>query len=317
MIIKQSDERTEDILALRRLLSRSDIAANQTKRVQKELIALRSGLKGEREAAYHIDFHYGAGENYAIIHDLRVEFEGRTAQIDHLIIGRFLQCFVCETKYWSDGVSINESGEFSAHYGERTIGVPSPIMQNARHIKVLSSVLASGLIDRPKRLGLNVPADLTPITLVSTRAKIKRPSGLNSQNYSEVIKADQLADRIQAHADTKTSALRLARLVSAEALREFATGIANLHTPIQFNYAAKFGFGPSRKQPMKALSFKQQSSLIEADSPQGADVPLEATDPVKRYQCAVCAGAVELKVARYCWFNRDRFKGEIRCRSHQ
>jgi len=178
MIIKQADARTHDIELLKHIKSLSHISREQAKRVEKELISIRSGLKGEREAAYHIDFHYGAGENYAIIHDLRLEHEGRVAQIDHLIIGRMLQTFLCETKYWSDGVSINEQGEFSAHYGQRKIGVPSPIMQNARHIKVLSSLLNSGQIERPKRLGMKLPFTLNPITLVSTGANIQRPEGL-------------------------------------------------------------------------------------------------------------------------------------------
>ena len=99
MIIKQADDRSCDIDILKNLRSLPHITANQANRLDKELIALRSGLKGEREAAYHIDFHYGDGQNHAIIHDLRIEFDGWVAQIDHLILGRLLTGFICETKY--------------------------------------------------------------------------------------------------------------------------------------------------------------------------------------------------------------------------
>ena len=46
----------------------------------------------------------------SVIHDLRIECEGRVAQIDHLLIGRFLDIWVCETKNFSEGIAINEQG---------------------------------------------------------------------------------------------------------------------------------------------------------------------------------------------------------------
>jgi Nuclease-related domain len=241
MIIKKADNRNCDIETLKKLRSLPRISSDQVNRLDKELITLRSGLKGEREAAYHIDFHYGDGLNYAIIHDLRIEHAGQVAQIDHLILGRMLTGFLCETKYWSDGVSINPEGEFTAHYGQKSFGIPSPILQNARHIKVLNSLLASSLVNRPKRLGVTLPINLNPITLVSTRAIIQRPSGEIREKFIEVIKADQLDDFIQARMVKVTSALSIGKLVGADTLRNFAQSIAALHTPIRINYAAKFG----------------------------------------------------------------------------
>lgn len=242
MIIKKADDRSCDIETLKRLQSLPRITRDQVTRLGKELATLRSGLKGERDAAYHINFHYGDGLNYAIIHDLRIEHAGRVAQIDHLILGRMLTGFLCETKYWSCGVSINPEGEFTAHYGgQKTFGIESPILQNARHIKVLNSLLASKRIKRPKRLGVTLPINLHPITLVSTRAIIRRPSGKIREKFIEVIKADQLDGFIQAHHEKSTSALSLGKLIGADTLRSFAQSIAALHTPIKIDYAAKFG----------------------------------------------------------------------------
>ncbi len=296
MIIKKADDRSYDVETLKNLRSLPHITGDQVNRLDKELAALRSGLKGEREAAYHIDFHYGDGLNYAIIHDLRIEYEGQVAQIDHLILGRMLTGFLCETKYWSDGVSINPEGEFSAHYGQKTFGIPSPIMQNARHIKVLNSLFASTYIARPKRLGITLPINLKPITLVSTGAIIRRPSGKIREKFIEVIKADQLGDYIQVHMDKNTSVLSLGTLISADKLRRLAQSIAALHKPIRINYAAKFGI-------TAPPSFELNKIITPATT--------------KIYHCAICAAQVELKVARFCWFNKDRFNGEIRCRVHQ
>lgn len=315
MIIKQADDRTHDIETLEHIIRLPYISRDQAKRAEKELIALRSGLKGEREAAYHIDFHYGTGENYAIIHDLRLEYEGRVAQIDHIVIGRMLQGFLCETKYWSDGIAINDQGEFSAQYGSKKIGVPSPIMQNKRHIKVLSSVLASGRVDRPTRLGIKLPVSLYPITLVSTGAKIQRPDGLDKKKYAEVIKADQLDDYIQSYLDVNTSVFALGKVVSPSTLHGFAEAISTMHTPIKIDYWSKFGIETASRPIVPNLSGTRQAPQIQAAlntsaSPEKVKVP-------KEYFCAVCTKVVELKVARFCWFNKERFNSEIRCRAHQ
>ena len=317
MIIKQADARTHDIDLLKHIKSLSHISREQAKRVEKELISIRSGLKGEREAAYHIDFHYGAGENYAIIHDLRLEHEGRVAQIDHLIIGRMLQTFLCETKYWSDGVSINEQGEFSAHYGQRKIGVPSPIMQNARHIKVLSSLLNSGQIERPKRLGMKLPFTLNPITLVSTGANIQRPEGLNQKKYAEIVKIDHLNDYMTTHFDSNMSPFSLGKLVSADTLRSFAEGLSELHKPLKIDYWKKFGINPSRPSKGNTSSPSVSSHPLVIQSSQSQDTKTKKRASQKQYFCNVCKAEVELKVARFCWFNKKRFNGEIRCRTHQ
>jgi len=315
MIIKKPDDRSSDIETLKNLRSLPHITRDQVNRLDKELIALRSGLKGEREAAYYIDFHYGDGLNFAIIHDLRIEHEGQVAQIDHLILGRMLTGFLCETKYWSDGVSINPEGEFSAHYGRKTFGIPSPIMQNARHIKVLNKILASNHVNRPKRLGMTLPINLNPITLVSTGATIRRPPGKIREKFIEVIKADQLDDYIQARMDENISALSLGKLIGANTLRSFAQSIAVLHTPIRIDYAAKFGITASPPSELNKtiapVAIKQASRLQPI-----ANRPAKVSS-TKVYHCAICVAPVELKVARFCWFNKARFNGEIRCRAHQ
>ena len=317
MIIKRADARTHDIEVLKRIKGLSHISRDQARLVEKELIALRSGLKGEREAAYHIDFHYGSGQNYAILHDLRLEYEGRVAQIDHLIIGRMLQVFLCETKYWSDGIAINDQGEFSAHYGRKIIGVPSPIMQNARHMKVLSDLLASDKISRPKRFGMMLPFTINPITLVSTGANIQRPEGLGADKYSEVIKSDQLDAYIQMHSVSNMSAFAVGKLVSRHTLRNFAESLSALHTPIKIDYRAKFGIDPAEafSENSSGPSMSFQVSLSSGLKNGNASEEKE-TSP-KQYFCAICKGEVDLKVARFCWFNKERFDSQIRCRAHQ
>ena len=101
-------------------------------------------MSGERDAAYAIEFHYGANKNRMTIHDLRIELDGRVAQIDHLIINRLLDIWVCESKHFSEGVAVDEHGEWVAFYDHRPYGIPSPVEQNRRHIAVLGRCVREG-----------------------------------------------------------------------------------------------------------------------------------------------------------------------------
>lgn len=48
-----------------------------------------------------------------VLHDMRLEINGRFAQIDHLLMNRGFDLYVLETKTFNTGVSINERGKFS------------------------------------------------------------------------------------------------------------------------------------------------------------------------------------------------------------
>ena len=108
MVIKPADSRNGDLETLQSLLQHPDATADRKRKIEQEIRTLQSGLKGEREAAYEINFHYGPSRNWAIIHDLRIEHDGRAAQIDHLLINRVLEVYVCESKRFAEGIAITD-----------------------------------------------------------------------------------------------------------------------------------------------------------------------------------------------------------------
>ena len=116
MIIKQSEHRDADITELNTLLATAHIGTAVKNKIEREIRNIRSGMAGEKEAAYNIDFHYADSKNWMVIHDLRLEHQGQSAQIDHLLINRFMEIYVCESKRFGEGIAINEHGEFSAYY---------------------------------------------------------------------------------------------------------------------------------------------------------------------------------------------------------
>ena len=68
------------------------------------------------------------------------------ANIDHLILDRLLELWVCETKSFAEGVAINSHGEWERLAGDQRSGMPSPIEQNKRHMAVLRQVFEDGLV---------------------------------------------------------------------------------------------------------------------------------------------------------------------------
>jgi len=145
MLIKSADDKQPQIDALNALGARPDVDSATGRKVDAEIRQTRAGVAGERDAAYEIEFDSGPSRNRMTIHDLRLEVDGRIAQIDHLIITRLLDFWVCESKHFAEGVAINDHGEWTAFYGRQAHGIASPVEQNRKHIEVLRDVFDKGL----------------------------------------------------------------------------------------------------------------------------------------------------------------------------
>jgi hypothetical protein len=324
MIIKEADEKKSQTATLEALATRRDASPDVRKRIEQELRNIRSGIKGEEEAAYEINFHFGASKNYAVIHDLRIEVEGRVAQIDHLLIGRFLDVWVCETKSFCEGIAINQQGECSRFYNNKPSGMPSPFEQNKKHIMVLGALFKTGMVQLPTRLGFAIKPNMTSVVLVSKNARISRPKS-KIAGVESIIKSDQFRSMIDRATDGDNNPLTMAKLIGPDTLENFARAIAAQHKPVTFNWAARFGL------PEITPGYVSSHDAIMRATPPPLPIPVvasirteemgpvtnEVNRPKKKLICATCSEPVELKVARFCWFNKARFGENIYCRECQ
>lgn len=304
MQIKAADDRTADVSALEALLERSGLATSTRQRIEQEIRSIRAGVVGERDAAYEIEFYFGKSGNYVTIHDLRLEHDGRVAQIDHLIINRVLQVWVCESKHFVDSVSINAQGEWTRSYRGREYGVPSPIEQNKKHIDVLDAILRSGAISLPRRIFTMHP-DLMSLVLVSNNAVIKRPRG-KVEGLDTVIKAERLKTGIY---DTWDDSVRtmVQRLVSTVTIERIAKDLVAMHRPIAFDWAARFGVSAAPEGPAPSPVAAPPAAV----APRGA-----STDPSGK-PCDRCGGSTTFAEVAFCRYNKLRFSGGIYCRPCQ
>lgn len=246
MLIKAADDKSPSLAHLEKLLTHPNLIDSQKKAIEQELRFMRAGLKVEKEVAYLIDFDFKDSKNYVVIHDLRLEINGRVAQIDHLLINRTLDAFVLETKSFHAGLKINDNGEFLRwnDYKKTFEGMPSPIEQNQRHLKVLQDALEQ--IELPRRLGFRLMPKLIPLVLISPNARIDRPTKFDT---SSVIKADTLKRHImELYDDSIAATLKnslgtlsaAAKIVSPETVEDVARKLAALHKPITIDYNTKF-----------------------------------------------------------------------------
>jgi hypothetical protein len=230
MLIKKADDQSERINALE---SEMNGGGPNAKRARDEFHIRSAGLKGERDSAYLIDFDYAKSPNWAVIHDLRLEHDGRTAQIDHVLINRWMDVYVLETKHFNAGLKITDDGEFLRwnNYRRTFEGMASPLEQNERHIQVLKEVLA--LIEFPTRLGVRIAPNLQSFVLVAPAARIDRPKRFDA---SRVIKADQLKKSIWRDIESENPIFGLlktaAKIVSSETVEYVARQLASRHVPL-------------------------------------------------------------------------------------
>ncbi len=297
MLIKEADDRTADIKVLEALLTRPGLDATPKRAIEAELRRLKAGVRGEREAAYEIEFHYGQNPNRMTIHDLRLEVDGRVAQIDHLLIDRLLGIWVCESKHFSEGVAVDEFGEWTGFYNHRPFGIGSPIEQNRKHIAVLGDAFAKRLVELPRRLGVGIKPEVRGLVLVSKTARISRPKTKAARSrilgLESVIKVDQLKPMLDKDWDEKgVTAFR--RLVSPSTIEALARHLVALHRPASFDWPAKFGL--SDRAP--------EDGEIDRST---------ATADDDAATCDSCGRKVSRAVIEFCQARNQLFNDRILC----
>jgi hypothetical protein len=295
MLIKQVDDRSEELVQLERIAKSSVVET--AKRAAKELSIRKAGIKGESESAYLIDFHFATSSNWAVIHDLRVEHNGRVAQVDHLLINRWMECYVLESKHFNAGLKITEDGEFMRwnDYKRTYEGMPSPLLQNERHIAVLRDLMST--LELPTRLGMRINFGFQTLVLVSPGARIDRPAKFDS---SRVIKADQIRQSIWRDIDNENGLLTIVRtavkIVSGDTVRDVAQQLANLHRPLKWSMPQAPAFvavaDAMLLTSVVTLKSKQRATRPVREEPRSASLPAGALAAPQCKSCQSAKGSV-------------------------
>jgi hypothetical protein len=290
VIYKQMDDKSGALNTLERLLTAAGGDRKKCAAIEEDIRTLRAGIEGERDAAYHIDFHVQDRKNSGVIHDLRIELsDGRTAQIDHLLINRAYIFYVLETKAFKHGVKITEEGEFLRwnDWKKTFEGMPSPLEQAERHGIVIQKLMAS--------MGMPEP-EVRCFTLVSPKARIDRPKRFDT---SRVVKADQFFNLYVKDVDSSSMLKAVINLIRIDPLADVAARIVGCHRPIVFNYAAKFGLtetqepSPAAPSPPTGATAPQQPQCRHCD---GQTLTIQHGKFGYYFKCEGCDGNTAIKI---------------------
>lgn len=293
MILKQTDDKFPLVAKLQALLNTNRVPTDKIQFVEKDIRLMESGIKGEKESAYLIDFYLCDSKRTAVIHDLRLELpDGRVAQIDHLLIHHSYRFYVLETKNFSHGVKITDEGEFLRwnDWKKTYEGIPSPIAQNERHALVLTKVLEA--------LGLPTPT-VRSMILIAPSARIDRSKKFDS---SMVVKADLFLAALEEDLGNSNIFGLLGGLAKASwngSIEEIGKKLISRHRPATVDLLARYGLSqwlPPGKvgEPVAEANFVRPA-VSTATSPVVAKLPeqseaavVEVIEPVA-HVCKKCS----------------------------
>jgi hypothetical protein len=311
MLIKSPDDKKKRLSLLEELQKSERLDARQKQWLREEYWRLAPGVAGERDAAHYLDLSFSESKNHAVLHDLRLEADGQSAQIDHLVVDRTLEFYLLETKSYNGSLQITEHGEFEVEYADgRRYGIESPLEQSRRHETVLRKVL--------DRLEITGRAGTTPrfthVVMLHPKAVIRRPP-TKQFDTSMVIKADQFATWHKKHVDKQQLLSTLNGMLNVRGrntVKEWGEKLKAEHRPTNPLALPEF-MKPKAPEP---------SAPVRAAAPPKihAAPPVEKVTPIApspEAACITCGKSLTPKVVKFCKDKAEWFGGKLYCYAHQ
>jgi Nuclease-related domain len=255
MLIKDRDGRNGTIEELRDLLA-LNLSPRKKFLIERELRNISPVDDGGRDAVRFINFYCADSRNWAIIHDLKIENNGSSTQIDHILINQFFDIYLVESKNYTYSLKITAAGEFLVFDGRKYQSVDSPIEENRKRIQALRKALAENKI-MPKRLGIPVRPRIKPYVLVSPAANVLRPPK-SVYDTSSIVSADYLIQtllkKVEGAKRFCQKLKRLPKVFNTNALQKAAAQLASLNAPCTIDYGRLFCPEETSQTPTGSLS---------------------------------------------------------------
>ena len=175
---------------------------------------IRSGLYAEKDMAYKLDIAFGNHKDVIVLNDIKIEFNGLTAQIDHLVLTCYSAYFI-ETKNSWGNISINEYRDWARYFGKTRYNMDSPVRQSEDHQKVLFELLKANL---EKFMGKAFPGIYKKLGTYTAHhyiaiGKEATISGKGREQVKEqLLKYDQVTNKILEHYKTSSKKYLIADL---------------------------------------------------------------------------------------------------------
>ncbi|MCI6190612.1 MAG: NERD domain-containing protein [Clostridium sp.] len=191
--VKEFSSENKNISNLQELLKEvSD--EETTNNIKNKINRLSYGLIGEKNVAYELK---NSHMPILILHNLYLEFNGLTAQIDFVVVSeKFI--LVIECKNLVGEIDINNKGEFTRVFKTSTgkvykkEGMYSPIVQNERHLELIKDILENEGFKRSK-----LDKAIDQISVVANEKAIINARFAKDKVKKRVIKHDHLIEKMK------------------------------------------------------------------------------------------------------------------------
>ena len=239
----------DDSDAERQLAQLEDLCASadgKTKKaIQQEIMLVQAGIAGEKQVHFELE---NSHIPMYILHDLYLEHDGLSAQIDYLIITRKHQ-YVLECKSLYGDIEINSNGDFIrlVSYGrhKKKEGFYSPITQNRRHLDLIRQIrsaekpfLLKGTFERHFFEGYR------SIVVLSNPKTVLNAAHAKKEVRDQVIRADQLAEFIR-----KTDSEPGSITATDKEMEQLAQFFLDIHKQKSVDYTEKYRSMMTESEP--------------------------------------------------------------------
>ena len=262
VFLKTDSEAEKQLAALRKL--RGPDGGESTSRLAQEIRIVEAGIAGEERILFELK---NSHMPMYILHDLFLEREGLTAQIDYLIVTPY-DHFVLECKNLFGNIEVNDRGEFirTFNFGRETRkeGLYSPITQNRRHLELIRQIRADtkGFIGKAL-FEKNFYDTYRSLIVLANPKTVVNMGRAPKDVQAQILRADQLVAHIRERSEKRSDRM------SDKATEELARFFLDAHRPQNIDYLAKY-----RKQ--------FASDLPKAAKPESVVCPKCGAPMVKR-----------------------------------
>lgn len=138
IFLKEGSDAEEFVKKLEALRELSEGSVRD--KIDKQIKIAKYGILGEKNIAFELK---NSGMDMYVLHDIYLEYEDMSAQIDYIVITR-KHVYIIECKNLIGNIEIDNDGNFIRRFelSGRNIreGIYSPITQNERHLRVLKEI---------------------------------------------------------------------------------------------------------------------------------------------------------------------------------
>lgn len=206
--------------------------------VEQDIRLLSYGIAGEEQVAFELANSYLP---MIVLHDLHIEADGLSAQIDFLVITPKINLIIeCKNLYGNIEVTSNgdfiRKMEYNGHLKKE--GIYSPITQNIRHLEMIRKVRGASKNNFLTRtlFEKNFDSFYKSVVVLANPKTIIDLKYAKKEVKNQIIRCDQLVDHIkklQKESDEMTS--------PEKSMYDMADFFLKLHTPNTTDYRKKYG----------------------------------------------------------------------------